>query len=327
MCSDSGGAKIQCDAEGFVKGKVDCVGGKVFTECGSACPLTCNNLNENTICIDMCLTGCFCSGAKAIWDEASEVCVDEDTCPGENQCEGTIGENYLNTGNLESVCKNTDDDDACYTSGCVEFMCVPDGDWDAGSKMDKVCGKSKDEADCVEGTDPKRKHCKWAVGTDAGSPPPVFLCSDGEWVLGKGACAFDEPAGVTTIKPDVEAACDFITTSGCYLQTATDKCDIKDPENSKCFGIVKTAYKNCGAKCLNFNSASTDPECGECVEDALFNTHTIDGNRPDIYTCCSCLDAAFEAIKVPASEVDRMLQLTCPVESYGGYDDVFDDDY
>lgn len=67
-------------------------------------------------------------------------------------------------------------------------------------------------------------------------------------------------------------------------------------KRSECFGIVKTAMKNCKIGCLNFNSASKDPKCGQCVEAALFKTHTIDPSVPDIYTCCSCLDPAFAAI-------------------------------
>lgn len=134
--------------------------------------------------------------------------------------------------------------------------------------------------------------CKWAEGTDAGQPPPVFLCSDGEWVLGKGQCSFDEPPGVTTIAPNVEAACDFIEESGCYQTGYKPVCDITT--RPECYGIVKTAYSNCKATCLTFNAASTNPKCGECVEDALFKTRTIDESRPDIYTCCNCLDAAFE---------------------------------
>ena len=210
-------------------------------------------------------------------------------------------------------------------------MCVPDGDWDAGSKMDKVCGKSNTEYDCVTGKG-EQKRCRWATGVPTLARPPVFVCSSGEWVYAKGECGYDEPAGKTTISTKVEAACSFIEESGCYLLTADNTCDIS--KRSECFGIVKTAMKNCKIGCLNFNSASKDPKCGQCVEDALFKTRTIDSSVPDIYTCCSCLDPAFAAIGVPSSEVDRMLQLTCPTEGYyGGYDyeydddSIFDDDY
>ena len=122
MCSDQTGVKMKCDAiaAGFVKGHADCVGGKVFTECGSACPLTCDNMgNTDMVCPKMCVVGCFCKGNTPIWDDATEMCMAGDTCPGKNQCEGTIGENYLNTGSLKSVCKGTEDDDVCYSSGCV----------------------------------------------------------------------------------------------------------------------------------------------------------------------------------------------------------------
>ena len=153
MCTNADGNKVRCDAEaaGFVKGHTDCVGGKEFIECGSPCPLTCNNIDEDMICMEMCVTGCFCTGKTAIWDEASEQCMDETACPGDNQCESTIGENYLNTGNLQTECKGTEDDDACYSPGCVDALCVPDGDWDEGSKMYKICGRDKTEKACTTG--------------------------------------------------------------------------------------------------------------------------------------------------------------------------------
>jgi len=320
LCKDH----AKCDAIAFVKGKEECVGGKQFTECGSACELTCDNADNGPgMCIEMCVQGCFCIGEANVWDAASEQCMTLDTCPGVNQCESTIGENFLNTGNLVTQCSSTNEDDTCYATDCVSGMCVPDGNWDAGSKMDIICGKNKNEKGCLNG----KEQCRWAEGSEGGVPP-VFICTEGEWVYGKGGCTFVEPAGVTTIPPDVEAACAHIEESGCYQSNYEPACDLHGAD-SGCFGIVRTAYSKCGADCLSFTAASTNPKCGECVENALFNTATIDPMVPDIYTCCNCLDAAFSAVGVPSAEVDRMLQLTCPITN-DDMDDVFynyDDDF
>ena len=37
-----------------------CMGGKEFTECGSACPATCENRRSDMVCPQMCVPGCFC---------------------------------------------------------------------------------------------------------------------------------------------------------------------------------------------------------------------------------------------------------------------------
>ncbi|XP_040277759.1 cysteine-rich venom protein 6-like [Bufo bufo] len=54
----------------------DCTDGKVYTDCGSNCPPTCDN--PNLTCNKMCVSGCFCpkGTVENIWGE----CVEKDKC-------------------------------------------------------------------------------------------------------------------------------------------------------------------------------------------------------------------------------------------------------
>ena len=56
-----------------------CTMGKVYEQCGTACPLTCANRNNPpTNCIDECVSGCFCPQGVLQYDGR---CVTESECP------------------------------------------------------------------------------------------------------------------------------------------------------------------------------------------------------------------------------------------------------
>ena len=59
----------------------DCPGDLVWSDCGSACPQTCDNYDEMTTCIDMCVEGCFCPTDTVLRNGLdSTECVATDTC-------------------------------------------------------------------------------------------------------------------------------------------------------------------------------------------------------------------------------------------------------
>ena len=39
---------------------VGCSGGKAYSECGTACPRTCENYELDFACVEVCVEGCFC---------------------------------------------------------------------------------------------------------------------------------------------------------------------------------------------------------------------------------------------------------------------------
>ena len=57
---------------------VDCTGGKEWQECGTACPLTCDNHDQFQICTLQCVQGCFCPAGTV---EHNGTCVTTDQCP------------------------------------------------------------------------------------------------------------------------------------------------------------------------------------------------------------------------------------------------------
>lgn len=55
-----------------------CPEGEEFNECGTACPITCENQIEES-CTKQCVLGCFCKKGK-IRQESTGVCVDAKDC-------------------------------------------------------------------------------------------------------------------------------------------------------------------------------------------------------------------------------------------------------
>ena len=56
-----------------------CPGGKEWQDCGTLCPLTCDNYNFTSSCPDQCVPGCFCPEGTV---DFNGVCVDPSICPG-----------------------------------------------------------------------------------------------------------------------------------------------------------------------------------------------------------------------------------------------------
>ena len=61
---------------------VDCPGGLEYQECGSACPVTCENHANPPVCLDICVDGCFCPPGQVLLNSTSTVCVAVEDCPG-----------------------------------------------------------------------------------------------------------------------------------------------------------------------------------------------------------------------------------------------------
>ena len=57
----------------------NCTGGKKWKECGTACPLTCDNYDTQVACKAGCVEGCFCPEGKV---ELNGGCVDPYSCSG-----------------------------------------------------------------------------------------------------------------------------------------------------------------------------------------------------------------------------------------------------
>ena len=76
--------------------------GQVFTECGSSCPLTCDNVNDTILCTTDCWQGCECPSGIVI-DVERRRCVELSQCRGQPP---TIAERKSENGPclLQSTC-------------------------------------------------------------------------------------------------------------------------------------------------------------------------------------------------------------------------------
>ena len=50
-----------------------------YSTCGSHCPLTCENRDDDVNCAAVCVSGCFCPSGKALID--NDTCIDPELCP------------------------------------------------------------------------------------------------------------------------------------------------------------------------------------------------------------------------------------------------------
>ena len=57
-----------------------CPAGMVYNQCGTACPLTCDNRDNPPACTRQCVAGCFCP--EGTLQDSSGRCVQESECPG-----------------------------------------------------------------------------------------------------------------------------------------------------------------------------------------------------------------------------------------------------
>ena len=55
-----------------------CPGDKVFSSCGSLCPLNCGNMDDPPVCSTLCVEGCFCPEGTI---EMGNRCVKPADCP------------------------------------------------------------------------------------------------------------------------------------------------------------------------------------------------------------------------------------------------------
>lgn len=54
----------------------------MYKECGTACPLTCDNKDQAIMCPQMCVAGCFCPSGMVLLN---------DNCIQPEQCSGKFG--------------------------------------------------------------------------------------------------------------------------------------------------------------------------------------------------------------------------------------------
>jgi hypothetical protein len=147
-----------------------CKGDKIFDECGTACPLTCDNVGEEEVaCTQLCVQGCFCP-KKGSTIASGDACVEPESCPAAKDvatdvCTGGKIFNECGTA-CPLTCENVGEDVLC-TQQCVQGCFCPTGTIASGDacvepasctcantlcSADKTCIESADGPQCVGGT-------------------------------------------------------------------------------------------------------------------------------------------------------------------------------
>lgn len=62
------------------KPTTECGPNKEYTDCGTACPAYCNEI-ENSFCIQLCVPGCFCKKGYVLESKNSTNCILTEDCP------------------------------------------------------------------------------------------------------------------------------------------------------------------------------------------------------------------------------------------------------
>lgn len=145
-----------------------CVGeNEEFTLCGSRCPETCQNVQEESkACIALCAQGCFCREGF-IRDEETKKCIPKEDCPGIELNECYFWKPYWSKITLEGICDENEQYSTCGTACpktcqslkepqvCVD-MCVQGCFCRDEFVRDNVTNKCVPIADCPSIREPKR---------------------------------------------------------------------------------------------------------------------------------------------------------------------------
>ena len=67
-----------------------CINGMVHSTCGTGCPVTCDNMDQDIICLQQCVDGCFCPPGMVI---NGNTCVQPEECTN-SSCKLTSQDNH-----------------------------------------------------------------------------------------------------------------------------------------------------------------------------------------------------------------------------------------
>ncbi|XP_003384401.1 PREDICTED: von Willebrand factor-like [Amphimedon queenslandica] len=113
-----------------------CPTGMQYRTCGSQCPLTCENRDDDVVCPAVCVSGCFCPSGQALVD--NDTCIDPEMCPNSTETRNCTGGMVFrlcgSACNLNVTCENVDVPRTC-AAVCVSDCFCPTGT----ALQDDVC--------------------------------------------------------------------------------------------------------------------------------------------------------------------------------------------
>lgn len=223
-----------------------CPANETYTNCGSACPGTCD-IPEPKVCTDICISGCFCN-VGFVRDVNTKQCVpiEECTCSNKNEVFRICGPD------CEPTCNKPN-------PNCDGF-CRPGCYCQLGYIREKESGQCIKTEQCPC-TDP------YKVYSDCGTPCPARCqFSARETLLCSHHCVTGCFCTNGTILDGMNNKCVFPEQCGCKKSN-----EIYDPCGPTCQDTCvnptpKKCDKNCRKTCSCINGTIRDESTGECVQ-------------------------------------------------------------
>jgi len=291
-----------CDATGLLNDaqtrETECKGNMVFA-CGDSCRPSCENPNPRNCISDpkQCTAGCYCPNNAPVWDDAEGMCIPDSKCPASDECESTIATDFLDSGNRQEDCSQHNLAGQYCKTTCQNNGCVPAQRFEGNDKLIRYCA-TLTQSNC--GQDKSAGYCQYA----SGGTGPVFSCGPSD----NGALGWSvtSPGSCSTGGGAIDEACETLIETDCLEQ---GECDLSaGSADQKCFALVGQALDECASQCA-FGKGTDDPECADCLTQALLASNTIDPNEADIIACCGCVDDVFKAKNYNGFSVDDLNRL------------------
>ncbi|XP_078511464.1 zonadhesin-like [Lissotriton helveticus] len=200
--------------------KYACPDNSRYTECGTACPLTCDNyLNPPLVCTKQCVQGCFCEEGYVFESATSKRCIPQ------KECEKVCGPNskYTDCGTAcPLTCGNYQNPPLICTYQCVQGCFCEEG----------YVFESAISKRCIPPTDCGRVCPHHSKYTDCGSACPL-TCDN-----------YENPVRACTEQCVRGCFCE----EGYVLESATSKRCIP-PTHCKKVCLHHSKYTDCGSAC------------------------------------------------------------------------------
>ncbi|KAJ1132125.1 hypothetical protein NDU88_010454 [Pleurodeles waltl] len=210
-----------------------------YSECGTACPLTCDNYDSPTVCTRECAVGCFCNKGYVLENATSNRCIPRSDC--KKSCGSNSSYQACGT-DCPLTCDNYDNPLQMCTEQCV-VGCFCDEGYVFESA---TCKRCMPQSDC-------KNTCKGNSNyTDCGTACPL-TCDN-----------YDNPPLVCSKQCVPGCSCN----KGFVLESAASKCCIPLSECKKACP-ENAQYTDCGTACpLTCDNYDNPPlVCSkECVQ-------------------------------------------------------------
>ncbi|KAG8183312.1 hypothetical protein JTE90_002804 [Oedothorax gibbosus] len=307
--------------------------GEEYTDCGSACPLTCSNKDDPPPCTKQCVPGCFCKPGLVRNEEGR--CVEPTKCPPTNVC--PKNEEYsdcvipCNTCKIKGQCEFLVCNEGC---DCIygyyrdaSGKCIKESQCPVAPTLPpyQECGADEQYYDCIPSC---QNTCfvytsEFPIACKMPCKAGCF-CKEGLYQTDDGKCVPPNKCPRPTKQPGLCGINEIFLTCGtacpatCANRKETNRvCTLQCVEGCFC---KKGYVRNDLGLCVKPSECPPEEVCGineaisDCAKPKTCNTCEIRGNCK-LKRCtrgCDCLEGYYRdstGVCIPASQCP----VTCPV--------------